>query len=93
MGTGIALRIRSSRSRPRVAEAPRPVPWGRTGAADWRNLGDSQGQQGTMNVEASGRFATIHLGSETPGLRFHTAEATDRETLLTSLRPPSPGNQ
>ena len=49
---------------------------GRTGATDQRNLGDSEGQRGTANLEVTGRLAAIHLGRETAGLRFHTAEAT-----------------
>jgi 5-methylthioadenosine/S-adenosylhomocysteine deaminase len=49
---------------------------GRTGAADQRNLGDSEGQQGTANLEVIGRLAAMHLGLETPGARFHTAEGT-----------------
>ena len=64
---------------------------GRAGAATRRNAGDSKGQQETTNIEVSSRFAAIHLGNEIPGLRFHTAESTGRETLLTSLRPPSAG--
>ena len=47
---------------------------GRAGAATRRNLGDSKGQQETTNLEVSSRFAAIHLGGETAGLRFHTAE-------------------
>jgi hypothetical protein len=46
--------------------------WGRTR----RNLGDSKGQQETTNLEVSSGFAATHLGSEIPGLRFHTAEVT-----------------
>ena len=52
------------------------MPWGRTGAADHRNLEDSKGQQKTTNVEVSNCLAAIHLGRETPGARFHTAEVT-----------------
>jgi hypothetical protein len=48
---------------------------GRAGAATRRNLGDSKGQQETTNVEVSSGFAAIDVGSEIPGLRFHTAEA------------------
>jgi hypothetical protein len=51
---------------------------GRAGAATRRNLGDSKGQQETTNVEVSGRFAATHLGSEIPGLGFHTARVTGR---------------
>jgi hypothetical protein len=55
--------------------------WGRSppewaGAATRRSLGDSKGQQETINVEVSSGFAAIHLGSETPEPRFHTAAAT-----------------
>jgi hypothetical protein len=53
--------------------------WGRIGAADRRNPGDSEGEQETMNAEVIGRFAAIHLGCERPGVRFHTAEATAQE--------------
>ena len=49
--------------------------WGRIGAADGRNLGDSSGQQGITNLEVSGRLTAIHLRRETAGLGFHTAEA------------------
>jgi hypothetical protein len=45
------------------------------GAADGRNLADSEGQQGTTKIEVSGRFTAIGLGRETAGLGFHTAEA------------------
>ena len=37
--------------------------WDPTGAADHRNLEDSQGQPETTNVEVCGRFAAIHLAS------------------------------
>lgn len=47
---------------------------GRTGAADQRNLGDSEGQQGTTNLEVSDRMAAMYLECETAGLGFHTAE-------------------
>ena len=43
------------------------------GAADGQNLGDSQGQQGTTNLEVSGRFTAPGPGRETAGLGFHTA--------------------
>jgi hypothetical protein len=63
------------------------VPWGRTGAATRRNLGDSKGQQETTNLKVSGGFAAVHLGRETAGARFHTAEPTGpRETLLHQLK-------
>jgi hypothetical protein len=48
---------------------------GRAGAATRRNLGDNKGQQETTNVEVSSGFAAIDVGSEIPGLGFHTAEA------------------
>ena len=51
---------------------------GRIGAADGRNLADSEGQQGITNREVSGRFTAIGLGRETAGLGFHTAAATSR---------------
>jgi hypothetical protein len=40
------------------------VPWGRTGAADWRDLEDNQGHQETTNLKVSGRFS-----ANSPGLR------------------------
>jgi hypothetical protein len=49
---------------------------GRAGAATRRTLGDNEGQQGTTNVEVSSGFAALDVGSEIPGLRFHTAEPT-----------------
>src|SRR5215217_6336132 len=48
--------------------------WDPTGAADHRNLEDSQGQPETTNVEVCGRFAAIHLASPRWS-GFHTAEA------------------
>jgi hypothetical protein len=53
------------------------MPWGRIGAADRRNPGDNKDSK-TTNLEVSGRFATMYLARETPGVRFHTAEITER---------------
>jgi hypothetical protein len=64
---------------------------GRAGAATQRTLGDSSGQQGITNLEVSGHFTALGLGRESAGLGFHTAEATGRGTLLTSLWPPLAG--
>ena len=61
---------------------------GRAGAATRRNLGDSKGQQETTNLEVSSRFAAIHLGSEIPGLRFHTAEATGSKPVTPTTHLP-----
>jgi hypothetical protein len=65
-----------SRTLPSPTVGPLTARGGRAGAATRRNLGDSNRQQETTDVEVSSGFAAIHLGSETPGLRFHTAEAT-----------------
>ena len=51
-------------------------PMGRSGAADWRDLGDSEGQQGTTNLEISGPFGAMYLGRETAGVHFHMVAAT-----------------
>jgi hypothetical protein len=40
----------------------RRVPRGRIGAADGRNLADSEGQQGTAKLEVSGRFHSTWPG-------------------------------
>jgi len=48
--------------------------WAARAAGQW-DLGDSEGQQGTANLEVIGRLAA-HLGRETAGVRFHTAEVT-----------------
>jgi hypothetical protein len=65
---------------------------GRAGAATRRNLGDSNGQEGTTNVEVSSGFSAIDVGSEIPGLGFHTAEARilvrlGTTTVWTAARP------
>ena len=67
-----------SRCEQRVIAEPtaRRVPRGRIGAADGRNLGDSEGQQGITKIEVSGRFTAIGLGRETAGLGFYRAEPT-----------------
>jgi hypothetical protein len=43
---------------------------------------DSNGQQQTTNVEVSSGFPAIDVGSEIPGLRFHTAKGTYSEASL-----------
>jgi hypothetical protein len=43
------------------------------------------GQQETTNVEVSSGFPAIDVGSEIPGLGFHTAEATG-VAILTAVR-------
>jgi hypothetical protein len=65
------VRRGSSRSRQR-----RRVPRGRIGAADGRNLADSEGQQGITNREVSGHFTAIGLGRETAGLGLHGSSHT-----------------
>jgi hypothetical protein len=61
---------------------------GRTGAADQRSLGDSEGQQGTANLEVSGRLVAMHLGRETPAARFLTAEATGSKPVTPTREKP-----
>jgi hypothetical protein len=68
---------------------PRQLPSGRTGAAAWRNLGDSKGQQRTTNVQFSGRFSGMYLGRECPGLRFHSAFTRQRPQVRNLSRPPA----
>jgi len=41
-----------------------PFQPGRTGAADQRSLGDSEGQQGATNVEVSGRPQRMTWGTK-----------------------------
>jgi hypothetical protein len=60
----------------RSPTGPRTAWVGRAGAATQRTLGDSRGQQETTNVKVSSGFAAIDVGSEIPGLGFHTAEPT-----------------
>jgi hypothetical protein len=66
---------RSNREYCLLLEQPLSPCLGRAGAADGRNLGDSNGQQGTINHEVSGRFGAMYLGCETAGVRFHMARA------------------
>jgi hypothetical protein len=58
MGTGLALRIRSSRSRPRVTGNRGRNPWGRTGGrgpAEPRTAKDSRRQQTSRSANGSQR--------------------------------------
>jgi hypothetical protein len=70
MQVGLSIRRCSAALRGRDA-----TPAGPHRAADQRNLGDSEGQRGTANLEVIGRLAA-HLGRETAGARFHTAQAS-----------------
>jgi hypothetical protein len=57
-------------------------PWvGRAGAATQRNLGDSQGQQGTTNLEVSGRFAAMRWAAKPLDWAF-----TRQESLVVAVQ-------
>jgi hypothetical protein len=72
MQVGLSMRALQS-GPPRRAT---PIQPGRTGAANQRNLRDNERQQGTTNLEVSGRMTAVYLECQRPGVRFHTAGST-----------------
>jgi hypothetical protein len=58
---------------------------GRIGAADQGSVGDSEGQQETMNVEVSGRSAAIHWDAK----HLERAFTRQRPQVRNLSRPPA----